>query len=415
MSVDWNAPTPVVVEGVSQEANAPASPSDTVDVADNSQPVTEESQITEPEAASEPETQGTEPDASQQPEQEFRLPKELRDAYDGTKGLREIAKQVGGEEAVKEAVSLHSALASPDVNAKDRLKAIYQAAPRAYEDIQKELFFSYWDNPAQQDALDRERFGKSTAEIKELLAARGQVAPSSTPQTQPTAPTADELATMTNEEVEERFRQIQTQGVIPPEVQEKLNRLEQLENEFPQLKSQVSSFAEQQEAARAEKVTALGQEFLNEAMSPVVRMMEEAGLKVLPDDTPEEKAWKEREWKNVVRDVHDELFLSSANKPLADDIETFITKLDKSSAWSKMRLAQAKAEMAAAKVLSIATAQRQKQRESQTSNLGKDHPPVITGGQSSLGSTQTQPTGRDAWNDPSEAERWKDIASSVGV
>jgi len=409
----WSAPVSTeTTEGVS-EANPPATPSEVVEPSTETETAATEQATTETNASAEASTEQAVESATTTESQS-----EIPDTPEVKRQARKLffeVKDLGGEAVFNEAKDIYTSLQNPELDAKAKLSKIYQAAPRAYEEIQKELFFQYWDNPAQQELLVKEKFGASPAEIKELLAARGQIAPPSTPEqaTQSvTAPTLDELAAMSNEEVLARIEAMKTQGVatkLPDEVQAKLQRLDALEKEFPQLKSQVSTFAEQQEAAKAEKITALGAEFVNEAMTPVVRMLEEAGLRVLPEDPPDEKAWKEEVWDTIITKTYNEVM----SQPVAQDVEAFLKKLDRTSAWSKMRLAQAQAELSASKRLPIYLSQRQKQRESQTSNLGKDRPPVITGGQASLGSSPPLPTGRDAWNDPSEGERWKDIAQSV--
>lgn len=406
MSDVWNDPAPAETTEGATEASPPATPSEVVEPSTETAPPAEQPS-TETNASAGSEGEKVTESATTEGQGETG-PDESIVKREGRKLFFEV-RDLGGEAVFNEAKDIYTSLQSPDLDAKAKLSKIYQAAPRAYEEIQKELFFSYWDNPAQQDALDQERFGVSTAEIKEILSARGQIAPLPTP-TQPVSiPTPEELSQMTDEQIAQRFKEFQGSGKLPDEVEAKLQRLDALEKEFPQLKSQVTSFAQQQEAAKQEKVQALGSEFVNEAMSPVVRMMEEAGLKVRPDDSPEEKAWKEEVWETIITKTYNDVM----KEPVADDVQTFVEKLDRSSAWSKMRVVQAKAELAASKRIPIYTSQRQKQRESQTSVLDKDRPPVITGGQTSLGSQQALPTGRDAWNDPAEADRWKDIAQSI--
>ncbi len=408
----WSAPVQTeTIEGV--QASQPAvTPSEVVEPSTETKPETVEQPVVE--TASE-ETSTDQVKDETAPDVQGETTPETPDVKREARRVFMETQKLGGFELLKEAHDLQSAIQDPSVDAEVKLQKLYQAAPRAYEELKKGLFFSYWDNPAQQELLIQEKFGASPAEIAEALAARGNVAPSSTTPAQATSsvPTSEELAVMSNEEIAQRFQDIQKQQAIPTAVQQKLTRLEELEKQFPQLKSQVDTFAQQQEAAKQQEIQKLGAEFVQEAMSPVVRMMEEAGLKVSPDDTPDEKAWKEEAWDSILTRSYNDLITADANRPLADDIQTFIEKGDRTAAWSKMRLAQARAEMAAAKRIPLYTSQRQQQREAQTSILGKDRLPVITGGQSSLGSTQAQPTGREAWNDPAEAERWKDIASSV--
>jgi hypothetical protein len=389
----WNDPVETETEGVS--ADPPAAPSEVV-------------QPEKPEAVDDA-SEG----AEQVIEEEAPAP-ELPDTPDVKREARRVfmeAQKLGGFETLKEAYDLQSTIQNPEVSAEAKLQALYTAAPRAFDDLKKELFFKYWDNPAQQDTLVQEKFGASAAEIAEALAARGQVAPSPKPTTR--IPSEDELAQMTNAEVQEKFREIQASGFIPEIVKEKLTRLEQLEKEFPQLKQQVSSIESQRQAIEQQEIQKLGAEFVQEVMSPVVRMMEEAGLKVLPQDTPEERAWKEEVWNSIYFRTYDDLVNSDTNRALAADIQTFIERKDRTAAWSRLRTVQARAEMAAAKRIPLFTSQRQKQREAQAQILAKDRPPQVAGGQTSLGSQQPQLSGRNVWDDPTEQDKWRDIQAGV--
>ncbi len=406
MSDIWNDnPVQTETEGV-EEANPPATPSEVVEPSTETETV--DTDVVKSASDSEQAAEQTTEPQSETPSETPDVKREARKVYMETQKL-------GGFDALKEAYDLQTAIQDHSLDAKTKLEKLYQTAPRAYEDIKKELFFSYWDDPAQQESLIQERFGVSADEIQQVLANRGQVAPSPTttaPPSRPaTVPTEEEIGLLTNEELVQRFKAVQT--ALPADVQAELQRLKDLEKKFPELETKVNSFTEAQETAQKEKVVQLGNEFVQEAMQPVVKLMEEAGLKALPDDSPEEKAWKDEVWDTIMTKTYNDLLNSEANAPLAKDIETFITKLDRTSAWGKMRLAQAKAEQSAAKRIPIYTSQRQAQRDSQTSVLGKDRPPVITGGQGSFGSEQNLPTGRDTWNDPAEAERWKDIAASI--
>lgn len=404
----WNDPAPAeTIEGVS-EPNQPAAPSEVVETPSietepAKEPTVETASVPEPakdEAAAEVPGETT-PETSD-------VKREARRVF------MEVQK-MGGEEIVKSAVDLATAMQDQSLNAEARVQKLYQTSPRAYEQIRGHLIYSYWDSPAGKDHLLQESFGQGvTAEKVKQLLAGGQIAPSPTPE-QPknvSLPTEEELANMNVAEVAQRFKDV-TEGHVPESVKQKLQRLDELEKEFPELKSKVSSFAEQQEAAREQQTKELGMQFVAEAMSPVERMMKEAGLEVLPDDLPQEKAWKEEVWDTIKLKTYQNLTQSPENKSLADDVELFLSKSDKTSAWSKMRIFQARAEMTASRLIAIYTSNRQKQRESQTSNLGKDHPPVITGGQASFGTPPPLPTGRDVWNDSSDQERWKEIAQSV--
>jgi hypothetical protein len=385
MSV-WDEP---VNEGVTEEANPPAPPSEVVDVESQS---TEEAQITATEAASEP--VATTEDEPKESEQEFRLPKELRDAYDGTKGLRELSKQVGGEDVVKDYVDLSSTLLSQELDPADKAQKLYQSSPKAFQSLGEHLIQANWGNPEWKDKLLQQDFGEgmTSEKVQEMKAFYEQFGDS--------AP-LPEYTDGTPEDAEER---------LSPATKAKLAKLEDLEKKFPELETKVNRFDELQTQAEAEKITNLGNEFVQEAMSPVVRMMREAGLEVTKEDTPDEKEWKQEVWDTVLLKTYKHLTEADANKPLADDIRTFIESLDRGAAWGKMRPAQARAEREAARLLKLYTSQRQQQRDSATSVLTKDRPPQIPGGSPSFGSTQNLPTGRDAWNDPNEAERWRDIA-----
>lgn len=413
MSVDWNTPEP----SGETEANQPAAPSEVVVPATVETPVVETPATVETEGAEKTTSTETptEPvkDEATTETQGANSPEESVVKREGRKLFFE-AEKIGGPEAVREAISLQAALQDSNLPAEAKLQALYQSAPRAYEDLRKEMFFSYWDSPAQRDALFQDALGQGVTveKVKELLA--GQVAPSPTTAR---VPTEEELSTMSNAEVLQLLKTAQGVPVddveLPDAVKARLAELDQIKKDYPQLKDQVTSLSAERERVQQEQTLRMGQEFLTEAMSPAVKMMEEAGLKVLPTDSPEEKAWKEEIWDTVILKTHKSLTESPENRPLADDIELFITKGDRQSAWSKMRAAQARAELAASKLIPIYTSSRQKQRESQTSVLDKERPPMIPGGQTSFGSQQPELTGRNAWNDPAEQDRWKDIAASL--
>lgn len=317
-----------------------------------------------------------------------------------------VKDELGGEAFVDEAVTVARTLQSSDADAKAKVQALYQLAPRAFEEVQREVFFSHWDKPGQKDALFADEFGEGVTreKIAEALKYSGHIAPSPAPTTTKAIPTVEELGKMSDDEVVQKFRELQ--NTLPPEIQAKLDKLDRLE-------SQVSEFSQAQAQSQQEKAQALGREFVAEMMAPAERLMKEAGLEVLPDDTPEEKAWKEEISNTIRMKTHIQLTQSDENKPLADDIEMFLTKLDRAAAWSKLKTAQARAEMVAAKLIPIYTSHRQQQRDAQTSVLTKDRPPMVPGGQASFGTPQPLPVGRDVWNDRSESERWKDIAQSV--
>jgi len=381
----WNDP---ITEGVT-EANPPATPSEEVAPAQAEKPVIETVETTVETSGSETPKEQVKDEATEPSPDESVVKREGRRIFFESQKL-------GGWDQVKEAHELQTALQDPSLDTQAKLQKLYQAAPRAIDDLKRDLFFQYWDNPAQQDIFAKELFGLTVAEAKQRLGAA--VAPPSTPDL-----TAEQLDKMTNEEV----LQWVSQRPLPAEVQAKLQKLEELEG-------RVTKLSEVQEQVQQQKVQQLGQEFVSEAMSPVVRMMEDAGLKVTDTDSPDEKIWKTEIWDTIIQKTYNDLLNSPENKALADDIQHFIEKGDRQSAWAKMRVAQAKAELAASKRIPIYTSQRQKQRDAQTQVLGKERPPLISGGQNSFGTALPELSGAAVWNDASDAERWKEIADSLG-
>ncbi len=390
----WNEPINVgAVEG-DVKADPPAEtpseevvPADKAETFENTDVETTEKPASETEKpAEQTQDEATDETSGETPE-EPGLKRKARALY------MEVQK-MGGEDVVREAADLFSAIQSPELDSQAKLQKLYQSAPRAFEGLKKELFFQYWDNPAQQDALFQERFGANAAQIEQAL--KGTVAPSS--------------ETTADEEIDDTY--------LPDAVKAKLAKVEELEKQVKDLtplKEQVSSFADQKQKDEKAEIDKLGQEFIVEAMSPVVQMMREAGLESKPDDPPEEKQAKDMIWDTIVDQVQRQLLLSPENKPLADDVQVFISKKDRASAWGKMRMAQARAEIAASRIIPVLTAGRQKQRESQTSVLNKEKPPMIQGGQASFGNvTPPQLNGRATWSDPDESQRWKDIAAGLG-
>lgn len=297
-------------------------------------------------------------------------------------------QKMGGENAIREAFDLQSTLQDPESSTETKLQKIYQAAPRAYEDLRSQLFYSHLDAPGQKDMVVEDIFGKGVTieKVKELL--EGRVAPSPEP------------------EYDDEF--------LPDSVKAEREELKQLKQQFAEMQTNAEEFSKVQAEIETQKQTALGDEFVTEAMLPSVKMMEEAGLKILPGDSPEEQKFKTWAWNTTFQQVQQELANGKDHKSLADDVRAFIGKLDRDSAWRKLPTMQARAEMETAKLLKIINYNRQKQREAEASVLNKERPPIIAGGQTSFGSNQPFPTGRDTWNDPKEAENWNDIAASLG-
>ena len=177
----WTDPAPEAENTGVVKADPPAAPSEVVEETSIGTSTAEES-------AEAPKATAETPPAGEQaaPDLQSETTSDTPDVKREARRVFMETQRLGGFDALKEAYDLQTAIQNPELDAKAKLEALYHAAPRAFEDLQKDLFFSYWDNnQAQQDALDRERYGASSQEIKEALAARGQVAPSAEPEYDP--------------------------------------------------------------------------------------------------------------------------------------------------------------------------------------------------------------------------------------
>src|SRR5687767_9984123 len=129
----WNDPVQTeTTEGVS-EANPPATPSEVVEPSMETEVSAEQDESTETNASAETPSEQVQESATTETQGE--TPPETSEVKrQGRKYFMEV-QQLGGEAAFNEAKDIYTSLQDPKLDATAKLSKLYQAAPRAYEEI----------------------------------------------------------------------------------------------------------------------------------------------------------------------------------------------------------------------------------------------------------------------------------------
>ena len=160
------------------------------------------------------------------------------------------------------------------------------------------------------------------------------------------------------------------------------------------------------EADKPKQIEALKQQAFVEVMAPVEALIDEMGLRPKPDDSPEDKAFKEMVVEDTLRATFDHLFENEKNAPKAQKMIEFIENLDKAGVKNLLSTAKVIAHDFAGQRLEIITAQRAKAKTKPTET--KKTPPKVvpsSGGTAAFGNLSNAPVGRISDISDAEFER----------
>jgi hypothetical protein len=130
-------------------------------------------------------------------------------------------------------------------------------------------------------------------------------------------------------------------------------------------------------ATKPKEIEKLKGETFAEIMAPVEALIEEAGLKPLPTDSDQERAYKQWAYKTILRDTFDYLHEDEKNKPRAQKMYEMIDGLDAAGVKYLSATAKILAEDFAGKQIELLTGQRAKTQSKGTEAKKKDPPKVI--------------------------------------
>lgn len=179
---------------------------------------------------------------------------------------------------------------------------------------------------------------------------------------------------------------------VDPAIQAQLDELKELKRKFPELETEVGQFKELREQQKQEKIQQFGQTIVTEAMSPLGKLYEDAGLKILPGDTPEEKEWKQYVAETVYEQTYKRVYENPNNKAFVDETQAGIESMNELIARKHMLKLQARAEAEASKLLKLLTGKRTQARNLQTEQLNKETPKFVPGGSGAAAFAQTSDT-----------------------
>jgi len=103
---------------------------------------------------------------------------------------------------------------------------------------------------------------------------------------------------------------------------------QQQPTEVEQLRARLQEIEQQQQS---QKIEQLENSTWNEVISPVLQMLDDAGLKILDTDSPEVRADKEYDREKIINQTFDYLMKDPENKVLKDKVMEFIKEGDETS------------------------------------------------------------------------------------
>jgi hypothetical protein len=402
----WDAP--VNVEGVTGAPDPPASPSEpvaTAPAAGQKSEGVQEGQQSQP--------QQPEPSA---PVAAERLdwttaPSAFREAHEAEKPLRELAREVGGLDTLREAVEFDNLIRNPSVDVSVKMEKLHAASEREFQRLGEAFITRNWQDPQWKDHLLMQDFGLTAADIVRLKGGQGQQ-----PQ-QPQQQAPDALAyarELLNDPMASESDKALAQAVIAQA--EAVAELPTLKKELGSLREKVQTG---EQATTEQQRVAFVNDFTSQAFAPVEAILKEA-FPAVPGESAEDKHRREYAMERVRKDVFDELYAeplrnpSHPNHALAKEIEGYIQNLDRGNAQRRIPKLQALAEMAGERYASFLSASYAQKRQVQSRPLEREpNPPVVNGQGASFGNTDSIPSGPDAWNDPNMVQHWQEIGKQV--
>lgn len=369
-------------------------------------------------AQPEPQPEGAQPPPSQpepsasaaaQPLDWTTAPQAFREAHEAEKPLRELAKEVGGLDVLREAFELDDLIRNPTVEVGTKLEKLHAASPTEFQRLGEAFITRNWQDPQWQDHLLTQRFGLTAAQIEGLK--QGQATQSAPAPEPPADPVAYARELLADPMASPQDRAL-AQAVIAQA--DAVAKVPTLEKELGTLREKVQSG---EQTATAEQRNALAGDFLSEGFAPVEAIIREA-FPPVPGESDADKQRREYAAERVRRDVFDELYTNPLTNPahpnhaLAKEVDGYINNLDRGNAWRKLPKVMALAEMAGQRYASFLSASYAERRKVQSQPLEREpNPPVVNGAGSSFGQTEAIPA--DAWNDPNMGRHWQEIAKTV--
>jgi hypothetical protein len=290
-------------------------------------------------------------------------------------------EQMGGEAVFNATREITEDLVSGSPDAARLAQKIHSLNPDAYQQLGQVLL----------DATLEQKFGKGVTFEMVQQALEKPAVPESEP--------------FTDDETEYRRS---------PEDEAKLKAYDELMGKFPEVESKANKFGEMLEQQQAEKVEKFGQEIITEAMSPLGKLFEDAGLKVLPNDTPEEISAKQEIAEAVYERAYQKVYRDPNNKSIVDETEAGIRSQNSLVAKKHMLKLQARIEREAARQIQIFTGRRAQSRNLQTQNLNNETPTVVPGNSGAAAFAVKQDT-TPAFDESRAAQVFDDILARQGV
>lgn len=201
---------------------------------------------------------------------------------------------------------------------------------------------------------------------------------------------------------------------LSPEIEARLKKLDELERKFPDLETKVSKYDEVIEREQSQAVEKFGNEIITEAMSPLGKLFEDAGLKVLPNDTAEEVSAKQEIAETVYERAYQKVYRDPNNKAIVDETETGIRNQNPLVARKHLLKLQARIEREAARQIQIFTGRRAQTRNLQTQNLNNETPQVVPGN-SGAAAFATRVDNTPAFDEDRAVQVMNDINARMGV
>lgn len=183
-----------------------------------------------------------------------------------------------------------------------------------------------------------------------------------------------------------------TDDYVSPAVQAQLDELKELKAKFPELETKVGKYDQVIEQQAQQKVMEFGQTVVEKAMSPLGKLFEDAGLKILPDDSPEEVADKQRLASMIYRETYDAVYNANNNKAIVDETEAGIRSLNPLIAEKHLLKLQARVEKEGAAAIRAATGRRAQARNLQTKPLDNETAKAVPGVSGAAAFAQTADT-----------------------
>lgn len=197
------------------------------------------------------------------------------------------------------------------------------------------------------------------------------------------------------------------QPQLPPEVEARLKKLDELE-------SKVGKYDEAIEREQKQAIAKFGDEIITEAMSPLGKLFEDAGLKVLPNDSPEEIEEKSELASAIYERAYKKVYNDPNNKAIVDETEAGIQARNPLLAKKHMLKLQARVEREAIRQIKIFTGRRASARNLQTQNLNNETPQVVPGN-SGAQAFATRPDNTPAFDESRAEQVFQDILARQGV